>query len=679
MMSAPVPIALPITGRKQVWTFDTSQMLNERSGMNPSNDARIPVSSNTNKINCTSMQVSQVDIPQTQWVIESGINDQVLYREGGIEIDQNCMEFSVACDNNATLYTSRVIPTLNPITSVVRSGPTTVTITTKLPHGLLMGSLIQWGAIELINTCWTKGQIVLGDISILSETIASIVQPVAVCDHLITMQPEEMYVWCPPYPDVQSLVNVIRAGFPPMAMQWFSIDVSIQDSIITVRSIKSGFTIRLIGGVSSQSSNQPSLPTLLGFGSSGNVQEIKSSFPGQLINRLTLGAGNYNDSPTELAQVLEQDLNQYLLKPDVPGNTFVNVCNFTDSMQNKHVITLPVGLYNATMLMASLEGALNLLESDASVVSYTVKFAGFGGQNVVIESSQAHRHFGLDFTQPAYHSFANQFGFGKVSYTGNWFYEAEETIQTGSSIHIPRYQYTTSVHPRTHRLSIHVGYPGIKGVMFVTTSDNMTYEISCNDQTHGLHDKCVITMTSTDPLVKPFKMVVNSVLSATSFNIRSSSYFGSLSSGFKSLEPSARIYLSLLFSSDHSEYGMTSGQTLGFASGVSSLTNSTTLTSPFPMNLFHPSYVLLEVVSPINFNTQLTHAWKGSIKNNLVAKVRLDRDTGSSYIESLTNEPIQFFGMQGITSVHMRILNPDHSLYQLHGKDWSGTIVLDLA
>jgi len=84
-----------------------------------------------------------------------------------------------------------------------------------------------------------------------------------------------------------------------------------------------------------------------------------------------------------------------------------------------------------------------------------------------------------------------------------------------------------------------------------------------------------------------------------------------------------------------------------------------------------PNYVLVEVTNPQG-STYIQHAWKGHNIPTLLAKLTL---FPAYKQDRLPVVPYIFNGGRGITTMRIRILNPDHSLFQFHGRNWSGSIV----
>jgi hypothetical protein len=94
--------------------------------------------------------------------------------------------------------------------------------------------------------------------------------------------------------------------------------------------------------------------------------------------------------------------------------------------------------------------------------------------------------------------------------------------------------------------------------------------------------------------------------------------------------------------------------------------------SPSCFNLDWPSYLLLEVIDP-NGATHNQHNWEDDNKPRIFGKIIL---YPQYRMERMF--PIQMYlpDLRILNRMKFALLNPDHSLYQLHGKNWSCTIVM---
>ena len=86
----------------------------------------------------------------------------------------------------------------------------------------------------------------------------------------------------------------------------------------------------------------------------------------------------------------------------------------------------------------------------------------------------------------------------------------------------------------------------------------------------------------------------------------------------------------------------------------------------------HPRYILLQLLDPSG-SQLIQHQWQGDNIPNVFAKLIV----GAEFIRVERLYPMQltYMGNEVITKLRFRLLNPDHSLYEMHGKDWSATLI----
>jgi hypothetical protein len=99
---------------------------------------------------------------------------------------------------------------------------------------------------------------------------------------------------------------------------------------------------------------------------------------------------------------------------------------------------------------------------------------------------------------------------------------------------------------------------------------------------------------------------------------------------------------------------------------------SSTITSPFVYKLRASTYILLELVYPCG-SARIEHRSFGDNKTTILGKIVTLKDP---YLERFYPMKATFFTGIKLTYCHFRLLNPDHSLYKLHGHDWQATFRL---
>jgi len=98
-----------------------------------------------------------------------------------------------------------------------------------------------------------------------------------------------------------------------------------------------------------------------------------------------------------------------------------------------------------------------------------------------------------------------------------------------------------------------------------------------------------------------------------------------------------------------------------------------TYSSPFTYRLESASYVLVQLLEPI-CSARIEHNYKGDNKINILGKIVI---LPHPWLDRFYPMKSTFFTEIRLEHVHIRLLNPDHTLYQLHGHEWSATIRLN--
>ena len=96
------------------------------------------------------------------------------------------------------------------------------------------------------------------------------------------------------------------------------------------------------------------------------------------------------------------------------------------------------------------------------------------------------------------------------------------------------------------------------------------------------------------------------------------------------------------------------------------------LIAPWQWNLEQPSYVLLDLGLQ-HVSATITHRCGNSVLSQFFGKIVLYPP-----FKEIRMTPIQALGtgVSVVSSLHLRILNPWHQLYHLHGRNWSLTVIL---
>lgn len=109
----------------------------------------------------------------------------------------------------------------------------------------------------------------------------------------------------------------------------------------------------------------------------------------------------------------------------------------------------------------------------------------------------------------------------------------------------------------------------------------------------------------------------------------------------------------------------------GFPSGAT-LWMPPALVAPWHWNLEQPSYLLLDLGLQ-HVSATITHRCGNNVLSGFFGKIVLYPP-----FKEMRMTPIQAMGtgVSVVSSLHLRLLNPWHQLYELHGRNWSITVIL---
>ena len=100
-------------------------------------------------------------------------------------------------------------------------------------------------------------------------------------------------------------------------------------------------------------------------------------------------------------------------------------------------------------------------------------------------------------------------------------------------------------------------------------------------------------------------------------------------------------------------------------------TRSLPFFAPNQFNLDPPDYLLIEIVKP-NESRFIQHRFMSDTITSIFAKVVV---YPALRVERATPMETIFQGLKVINQLHLRVLTPDHRLYNFHGRSWSATLV----
>lgn len=112
---------------------------------------------------------------------------------------------------------------------------------------------------------------------------------------------------------------------------------------------------------------------------------------------------------------------------------------------------------------------------------------------------------------------------------------------------------------------------------------------------------------------------------------------------------------------------------LGFGSRDVMWNGTDVAESPFVYRLQASTYILLEMVYPCLGNARIEHRYNGDNRTTILGKIITLSDP---FLDRFYPMKATFYTAVRLEYCHFRLLNPDHTLYKLHGHDWQATFRL---
>lgn len=452
---------------------------------------------------------------------------------------------------------------------------------------------------------------------------------------------------------------------------------------------------------------------------------------------IAIDPGNYNGASLA-ANLNLQFNRFHFPKPFVPAavqqqqslNNYMAKFVFTDSGGIVQMFDIPFGQYSASSFATLLQSQMTLL--DTAGTTYMVSFKGdrfvFESQPNIARDNTC-PVFGLEFSNAAAQSaqlispvtgapmpsVSSRLGFSAIPYRGKSAY-----VSTVPVVVPGRYFRDTSVDPlqfvwnimyngTTNKFTIDpVVTTPVSGRITTTTNDSKVTSVVVSTQdAHGFRPHQAITVMMNSVSVP---VAIDTVIDAFTFTIDPGTHYhvpinstvtnwSALNAHLATFQPLVNLYgptgnlfFAPLGDKTVHDFQQIHPSLLGFSnmSYTFPLSNSDSITatlaasaiptgSLFPLtsstlaDLNGPNYLLLQVVDPV-ISTHLQHRYQNDLKQNLLAKILL-HVPGCHKVERFLHVQGLLGGAYSIIgSVRLQLLNPDHTLYQLHGQDWSGTL-----
>ena len=709
---------------------DKKFITNNEIDTNPTNDIIIPVRF-PQRLTVAQVNLGSLEIPLTQYNIEK--DWQTLYFDEGIDLfvldpsQESILQMTI--EENKSEYTIQLPPKLNPIISInPDSSPTTTAIfTTQYPHALHLRAFFNWGEpMKLINTPLNDtdfNQVTYLTTDNVSLTILSDYEfqlswttPVT---FTVPVSGINGYVSTPSIPSPKYLASLVTLAFQYVIPNHWNVSYDIQTGKYKLSYVGTTFDLSDVYPATLVISGNNSLARIMGFGCAsiniplplnstlshtndsktlchvseysknrGNIPELVTNGVysvecSSCRSRVKIDPGNY--SPESLMNNLSRQLNRFYFDPGCnfassPSPTSSSPVQFVYSTKCGvcYTIQIPFGLYDPDNLATMLESKIS-----PNIPSIEVIWDINTGQF----QFKAEEDFGLEFDVGT-PDVAFRLGFYPISYRNNrnyqstipFYYPTKGCCGTSLPDRHLSYVYNPLVNGNQKKFIIEVSR-----TRAISTTGPFTYDSSEGTLTivislpmaHGYQILDVVEVTVGG---KTYEMVVSSVDAFDRFTVDLGSIDPAI---FTSLPLDSVVCLSLggivatnLYFTclDNDVLAMTLGY--NEEDVLWNLLQPTTWIPPACYMLDWPQYVLLELTEPIGATHNL-HAWRQDAEHvdthaQVLAKVilypqfRMERSF--PFTMSLPDLKI-------INRIKVRVLNPNHTLYNFHSRNWSMTLV----
>lgn len=691
--------------------YDSESLLQQHSmdENNSTNDITIAVNKDIPGT-IQSIRLASLELPLSQNKIEPLWN--TFYFDEGFSVaikqpfDIHLLEFPVHV--NGELFPCALLPYLNPIVTVQSNNNDSrnFTLTTLYPHGLRYRHFYEFDQTHPIVIVGTP---------LISPDHDSIRRLTHDNPHLHIIDDYSFRLtWQAPLPDVDrdqfvfadapvSIRGYLHTPKIPTPHHMAQVITSIWSLTqvplrLEYQATENKFWIvNATTATVTVAMNQPySLWNLLGFGSqnitfTSRLHEAISTYA--FHYSLSIDVGNYLSSfgrfsPEKLVQHLCLQLNRFYFPPNAYIVMKFPVQKFRNRM-SCHEIPLPSGICTPEQICKKIHefvlyGAINgsTFQND-----FQVKFVQ--NEEGAYFTFENYKPFEIHF-EDSTPGVAELLGFFPVAYLGltqyhstqKIFYPQKRTESMYSALGWPflNYLYKPNYNSTQSKLGIQVSKPGPYRGNFVGPNSpgpftGYTGPSPCTFLfTEGLFQaNQVVYIKSGD---KTYSSVVQHVFYSSARQICCvyPLYHVIISGGN---DTSDYCYLSDTVCSNI--YGTTNNPVLNTTLGLNNQVYSYFSTTVFwegssQMNLFWPNYLLVELVDlPISQQQQHTH--DSSTKSHIIAKCVFKPEYQMTMI--LPNW-VSCTGLEKLDRVRIRILNPDHSLYQLHNKSWNFSLTFKI-
>jgi hypothetical protein len=697
---------------------------------NSTNPARIPLRWSRRRGRIKQMNVKCVEIPDTQYIIDDGWQD-LFFDEGyryivnsfqdleRVEMTLTIVSGNPATETNVTIQ----LPVFyNPIVAVDASNPSSPIFTTMFPHSLVLANQWNWGSnFQLVSTPIThplNAQLVGDNYQILSDTMFQMFNVAGIPPAAWTANGTHMgFLYAPRIPNGEALARIINYAFGlllPSGLVNFTYDFRTGQFILRLRfpiekdkctnptnlqvnvPCRSNGANNNINGCFVQCFRPPgdtfnpfgilripsliSLAAKLGFGLADRLITIDAATPLWTLRSyhsvaqgsfIRFRADDYDGDELIAESFLQWDRFYFDSLGD-PANVLPAVFIWSNVCGVKFMLNIVFGVYNPTTFAAYLTSSMNSLDPGHS---YSVEYLGAPQNKFRISAADP---FGLEFdsTWDPVDTVHTRLGFYSRAYRGQLSYESDQQVivpvfTNSAEPHFQSFQYTIRESGNTGVFMIGANPPPAQSSAQVNAVLLNAFQLEITTTfAHGFQkdDPILLTYSASG---NQFVVPVIDVLSAFSFVVDIGTTGITGASGNPCVMMFTQPIFNLLYAPIENIITQLKGPLMGFPNYNTLWTSATNgeYIAPGQFDLQPVGYVLIEVLSPANGFSFIEHSTERDNQSTLLAYI--PRLTQVFQPDSYLNARYMFSSPQVVEYFVFRIVNPDHSTFRLHNRDFN--------
>lgn len=720
---------------------------------NLSNNVLLNVNLSKKRLTIVEMHLLGVEIPLTQYNVESLWSRVYFFSGLGITDTVNS---SLTLTDDVYSYSARIPITLNEIINVDITSVSAPIFTTQFDHNLQLLLFFDWGdAVRIISGTALLILTTL-NVEVLSPTTFRVTGVPPGFDWTAGPSGTIAQVFIPTIKSPHHIADIIQtqlnASFQVQlssSRNPFSLlyDVNIGSFVLSVDTRQISVFPHL-NGISLNTGDATSLAKKLGF--VRNIITFSSQSPPFVatgsntwygVNYVQLPEANYDSNI--LKNSLFTNFNRFYLNPSEN-----HLLTITDVNSRTVTISVPSGLYTGASFATMLESLLNL----NTLGNYVVQWDGLSQTFLINNTDGISFTLVFDDVQYTTLSLLSLLGFRDTCYSGQSTYISDVNSGLFTSFSQSGLLYDISFNPTTNKLifqtcsglqlnpastlySVAAGKLNISnatrahglaigdvvriGVKHKTNEfvvcqvdsafefsidiasskfPAVAYDVSTTTLTdlggqlvvqvnHPTQEHCLVlgdeitfAYIDSNGVTQYALGTIVSVIDSFTFDMEMTealplSVFGTGSASVVGMNFSlyvTRAHIPTIQILQAPRAFQVKGEVIGFNERKDFVDKSSqrTVLSNSTVNLSHVDYILIELLVPSG-TSRMEHEYLGDNKVNIIGKIVIE---GIS--QRLFPMKMEFSSGVAIQNVNLRLLNPDHSDYQLHNENWSATFMM---